>query len=328
MGACPFMLRLFLAGGLLCSMSVPVLAVEGSSAAGPIGGTDIRSAFLPPPGLYGGLIFVEGAAWRAFDGAGNRVSALDGLRLRSETAGAAFLYVPDFEFWGGRVGVVAVLSGGDDCGHLFADAPKRCIWGAGDPYVEVAWSRFFGTLRPSQYAGAFPIRQGLTIQAAFGAVLPFGEYNVVQANIQGLNIGNNIWDFAPIVAATYTTQPILGEGTEFSARFYWNNYLRNPATQYATGALLDVDFAVTEHSGRWQLGFAGYYATQVADDTINGVRLPPDGHRTTILSIGGVLAYDVAELDMSFKLKALTKIIHDNTVGSYGVAVSAFKKLK
>jgi hypothetical protein len=37
----------------------PALAVEGPTVAGPIGGNDIRSAVLPPPGLYGGVVLLH-----------------------------------------------------------------------------------------------------------------------------------------------------------------------------------------------------------------------------------------------------------------------------
>jgi hypothetical protein len=98
-----------------------------------------------------------------------------------------------------------------------------------------------------------------------------GKIRRPSAPDSGLSVGNNIWDVAPTVAFTYTTPPILAEGTELSAKFYWNNYLTNPATQYQTGTLLNVDFALTERIGRYQLGLAGLYAVQVEDDKINGV---------------------------------------------------------
>jgi hypothetical protein len=58
----------------------------------------------------------------------------------------------------------------------------------------------------------------------------------------------------------------------------WNNYLENPETHFHTGDLLDFEFALSEHIGKFQLGFAGFYAYQPDDDQINGVRIPPDGN--------------------------------------------------
>ena len=52
--------RLLLLCALLWSMCDAAHAIEGPSGAGPIGGTDVRSAVLPPPGLYGGMPVLVG----------------------------------------------------------------------------------------------------------------------------------------------------------------------------------------------------------------------------------------------------------------------------
>ena len=261
-----------------------------------------------------------------FDGTGKLVPALSALELARTRVGPFLLYVPNVKVLGGSIGVAGFVPAGTDCGRLFETTPKRCIAGVGDPYVEVDWSRFFGTIRPSRYPGAFPIAEGLTIAVGFGMVVPIGKYSVVDATTQGLTLGNNIWDFAPTVAFTYMTRPILAEGTEISARLYWNNYLKNPATQYATGDLINIDFAISERIGRFQVGMAGYYAFQVADDKQFGVPIPPDGRRGEALSLGGVLAYDMPEHGISMKIKVLTTVIEHNTVRSPGVAVTWVKK--
>ena len=118
---------------------------------------------------------------------------------------------------------------------------------------------------------------------------------------------------------------MLAEGTEFSAKFYWNNYLENPETNYRTGDLLNLDFAVTEHIGRWQVGVAGFYAWQIEDDKIGGVRIPPDGRQGELLQLGGVVAYDMPEYGSSVKVKALRSVEAENTVHSWGVAATWIK---
>src|SRR5262249_42740535 len=55
---------------LLGCVTCAALAVEGSTVAGPIGGTDIRAAQLPPPGLYGGSVFLYAEAHQYIDGFG------------------------------------------------------------------------------------------------------------------------------------------------------------------------------------------------------------------------------------------------------------------
>jgi hypothetical protein len=318
-------LRAVLAAAVCC-VSAPSFALEGSAAAGPIGGTDIRSSLPLLPGLYGGMIFVYAEASQFNDGAGHLIPAFADLALTKARAGPFLIYVPDMKVLGGTVTAAGFVPAGPECGHLFAATPKRCVTGVGDPYVELGWSRYFGTPRPSRYSGAYPIPEGLAVSLAFGVVVPMGKYNVNDATLQGISVGNNIWDFAPIVGFTYTTPPILAEGTEITGRLFWNNYLTNPATQYATGLLLNLDFAVSEHIGRFQGGLAGLYITQIADDTQFGVRVPPDGRRAEVFELGPVLAYDLPEYGASVKIKALKSLYSINAVNAWGVAVGWIKK--
>jgi hypothetical protein len=311
----------------LCSLSEQAFATEGNSVAGPIGGTDMRSAMLPPPGLWGGTIYVYAAAYGFTDGNGNDVPALDGLDLASNLTGGFLVYVPPVQIFGGTVGFAGVLPGGESGGRLFTGAPKHRIFGLGDAYVEADWSRFFGSIRPSQYPGAFPIAEGLVVELGAGMIIPTGKYDAQQARTEGLLIGNNTWAFAPLVAFTYTTPPILAEGTEFSAKIYWNNYLTNSQTNYKAGSLIDIDFAITEHIGRFQVGLAGVYFSQIEDDTLNGVAILPDGRRATLFSVGGIAAYDMPEMGASMKIKALGNVLQENFVHSYGLAFTFVKKL-
>src|SRR5687767_11519956 len=94
-------LRLFLGAVAVCCACAPSYAAEGSSVAGPIGGTDIRAAQLPPPGLYGGLVLLYARANQFFDGSGKLVPALSGLDLTRMRAGPFLLYVPDVQVLGG-----------------------------------------------------------------------------------------------------------------------------------------------------------------------------------------------------------------------------------
>lgn len=303
-------------------------AVEGTTAAGPIGGTDIRSAHLPPPGFYAGAIFLVGDAPKLVDGAGRGIPALSAAHFTVKVGGPFAIYVPDFQLFGGSIGVLGVLPYGAECGRMFAAQSWSCAWGAGDPYFEIAWSRYFGTPRPSRVPGAFPILEGLAVSASLGVVLPVGQYNVQQVTQQGIGMGNNILDVAPSIAVTYTTTPFLAEGTEFSAKAYWNIYRTNSATQYQTADLVNVDFAVSERYGRFQAGITGFYAFQFGGDKQFGITVPPDGRRMELLLLGGVLAYDLPELAMSVKVKAVTTVWAENAAKSTSVVFGFIKKMK
>ena len=312
---------------ILSTNPLPAFAVEGSSAAGPIGGTDVRSAQLPPPGVYAAGIATFGEAFNFFDGNGDRIPAFDDLSITPIRGAAAALYVPDFQIFNGSIGLTGVLPFGQTCGQTFAVTGSECLSGIGDPYVELSWSRFFGKLRPSKHENAFPIAEGLTVQLGLGVVIPVGAYDVDLAQSNGVTLGNNIWDFAPITGFTYTTSPIFSDGTEISARFYLNNYLTNPDTEFSTGSLLNVDFAVTEKIGRFQAGLTGVYIKQVEDDRLFGIPLENDGNRAETLSLGLIGVYDLPKKGMSIKLKGVTTVFGENVPDTYGISLSFVKKL-
>ena len=147
--------RISLIASFLCalSMQVPAFAVEGPTAAGPIGGTDIRSAMLPPPGVYGGVILLGASTLDFVDGHGETIPALRDAHLAKELAGPFLYYVPETKVLGGSIGFGGIIPAGNQCGHLFIDASDRCTLGIGDPYVEIDWSRSFRDIAAVEIPG-------------------------------------------------------------------------------------------------------------------------------------------------------------------------------
>ena len=182
-------------------------------------------------------------------------------------------------------------------------------------------------MRPSRDPGAFPIVEGLTLDFGLGAVIPAGKYDATIQAMNGVTIGNKTSDIAPSVAFTYTTPPLIAEGTEFSSKIYLNNYGTNPVTGYKAGSLVDADFAVSEHIGRFQIGPAGVFLREVADDHQFGAIVPPDGRKLEYLAVGGVVNYDIASIGAAIKIKALTTVLAENSGVSKVIVVSFFKKL-
>ena len=309
----------------LCCWSTGAHAIEGPIAA-PSGGYDIRSAQLPQPGLYGGLAGFYAHGRGFYDASGQEVAAKKNINL-ARTGGAGFLlYVPNADILGGRLGLFGELRAGQVCGRLTTATRTNCAAGLGDPYLAVSWSRFFGNYHSSRFAGAPPVSEGLWLSFGFGTILPLGEYNATEAATYGTTVGNNVWDFAPAVAVTYTTPPLIADGTEVSARLQWNNYSTNPATNYATGSTLRVDFAVSELIGPVQAGIAGSYGFEVEDDTRSGVSVAPDGLRAEGLSLGPVLAVTMPGVGV-LKVKAQVQAIAHNTSNAYGGAIIFARKL-
>lgn len=308
-----FALYLALGTSVLLTGAAPLWAAEGSTVAGPIGGTDVRSAFLPPSGLYGAAIFGGSAAYQLRDGSGAPRAGLDAVDLNSKSAGGVLLYVPNLKVFDGSVGFLGVAGFGAVCGQIRSASPSTCRSGFGDIYVEASWSRFFGSTRASRDQDALPIREGLAVRAGLGAMLPTGLYDArIQAS-NGVTVGSNTYIVAPSLALTYTTPPLLADGTEFSGKIYLNTYARNPATDYVSGKNINIDFAVSEHIGRWQVGIGGYYLRQFTDDTRGGVVVPPDGRQAEVLSLGGVVNYDIPELQTTIKFKSRSSVFAYNT---------------
>lgn len=304
-----------------------VKAAEGPVAAGPIGGTDMRSAELPPPGLYGGVTGLDSVVHEVHDGTGHPAPGLDAVDLNALVAAPFFVWVPNTTVFNGSLGLIGVFPAGQECGQLLSSIPRRCVSGFGDPYIELSWSRFFGKVRASHDPGAFPIPEGLTVSLGLGAVIPVGQYDPQLQRSNGISLGNHTFDLAPSVAFTYTTPPLLFDGTEFSAKLYWNQYWENPETHYLSSPLVDVDFAVTEHIGRFQAGLTGVYFRQTGEDTQNGIVVPPDGRRAEYLALGGVLNIDIAEWGAAIKVKALTTVLTENAGVSNVLVIGFAKKL-
>lgn len=309
---------------LLAGPVEPARAVEGPAVAGPIGGTDMRSALMPPPGLYGGVLAAAAGTLDFVDGEGDTIPAFRDAHLTRNLAGPFLYFVPDVKVFGGSVAIGGLAPAGNSCGHILIGEKDHCTNAIGDPYVELQWARSWAIVRQSRYAGAYPILEGLSILLGLGIVIPVGQYDAATPARQATSIGTNIWDVAPTVAMTYTTAPVLAEGTEFSAKLYWNNYWENPDTRHRTGDVVNVDFAITERMGRWQAGLAGFYAIQVDDDAVAGAAI--DGMRAETLQLGAVVNYDMPEHASSLKLKALTSAFSENTVYSWGVAFGWVKK--
>lgn len=323
---CVRVLRLVLVISAGCLIS-PCWAAEGTTAAGPIGGPDFRAAFLPRPGLYGSITSLATTTGQVKDGSGNPKAGLNAVDIKAITAGTALLYVPDVELFGGSIGFLGVVGAGVICGQIISTNPPRCQSGFGDSYVEMSWSRFYGFTRPSHDKNAFPIREGLAIATGLGLVLPSGPYSSSTQASNGVSVGKNIWDLAPSVAFTYTTTPLIADGTEFSTKIYLNNYFKNSVTDYKSGTLVDVEFAVSEHIGRWQVGMAGYYLRQLADDTRAGIVVAPDGRRLQTLSLGGVVSYEMADIAAAIKLKVRSSVFSYNSAMVNTVILSFAKKL-
>jgi hypothetical protein len=289
-------------------------ALQGRAPSGPIGGTDINQALVPPPGLYGGLIYgyMDFSAW--VDDDGNETDAGDAATI----AAVAFAYSWDTTIFGGSVLSSISLGWQDQDWWVGDNSLNDHFSGIIDIYSDLFfWSRFF----PSQAFETQPkgsvIPYGLAVGCGLGVTLPTGTYDESDVN----SVGSNIYTIAPSIALTYTMPSLfgdfLGDATQFSARFFYNNYTDQKHLKYRNGDILNTDYAITQITGDWQYGIAGSYYTQISGDKfLDGTT--GDANRTMMWSIGPVVNYNfsVGEHPFSAKFKSCFFLDGKNTAKS------------
>ncbi len=293
---------------------IPSHAAEGICPSGPLGGTDINQAILPPAGLYASVIAggIDLPKWRQNDG-GTKIDSSGTVWY----TGVGMMYAYETPILGGQV-ASTFFAGIQDQDFGIDGYPKNDSSGFIDMYSDLfIWSRFM----PSQAfleqpKGSF-IPFGTGILFGLGVTLPTGEYGASEP----LNVGSNFYTFSPSVAITYTVPSLLGdffgEATQFSTRTFYNHYTENQDTDYKSGATLSNDFSITQIKGQWQYGLAGFAFIQVEDDEIRGGK---GGTRSSAVNIGPVVArnFMVGQRFFSSKLKFLTTVDGRNTTEAHG----------
>ncbi|MFG1279856.1 SphA family protein [Xanthobacter autotrophicus] len=307
-------------------LGAPVVhAAESISPAGPIGGTDIRSALLPPPGNYGAAVAggIDLTGWYTAD---DWLPATGNV----EFGGLGWLHVYDLDVLGGRLASSIFVGVQETCFGL-TEATKRCAQGLRDTYSDIfVWSKFVPSADfASQPPAPIPIPYGTAFLVGFGMNFPTGAYNAEQ----GINIGSNFYTFSPNIGITHTTKswlgPTFGDATEFSARMFFNFYTENTETNYKTGPVISLDFALTERKGPLQYGLTGTGFRQISDDTLFGVAVGNNGNRASALNIGPLVAYDffVDQRPFNIMFKGLFTVWGENNTESMGLTVRLVTKL-
>ena len=313
--------------GLVLTLSAGVMsngsAGEAIRPAGPIGGTDIRQALMPPPGVYVGAAGV-GLGLEHFWNGDDRLESHGSSRM----AGVGIAVVYDTQLWGGSLGSTLATHYERTCFGL-KSMKKACGEGQGDTYTDVLmWGKNLSaspdTPNPTPW-----IPYGLNVLVGLGVTIPTGKYSAKE----GMNVGSNVYDFAPNVALTYITPSVFGQGwgdaTEFSGRLFYNMYTKNDDTDYKSGDILSLDFAISQRFGQWQAGVAGSTFTQLKDDRLNGEVAPNDGNRAKALNLGPVVAYDFMwdGVPWSISAKGLLTVMGENIAGGPGLAIRIGRKL-
>ncbi|WP_428393844.1 SphA family protein [Lichenicoccus sp.] len=298
------------------------LAAEGATYGGPIGGTDIRNAYISPvPGFYAGFADVPGVFTQLNGANGGKIpNARFNLVTNTNVLGVAYVY--PFQLLGGRIQTDAQF-GYLDYARFSAFNRTTRISGWTDSYWDLLkWGKYLGTAA-APGPGRAPLPYGLAIGTAYSMSFPIGQYQPQKP----LRPGSNDFFIMPSVIATYLTQPnIIGDGVELDGRLFYNHALENDYNHYRTGDIINLDYAVAERNGRWTFGLAGYVATQIGRDTESGFTVPVRGKYFVAAKLGPIVAYDIPQLGIQFKLKLGEPLYIKNTVsGPSGVLSVGFK---
>lgn len=305
----------FYAPLIVSLVTVSAVAAEGVNFGGPIGGTDFQNANLPAQsGFYGAYIsgFARGDKFYGNDA--KRNPAVSG-GVMSGLQAAGVLYIYPFTLFGGTLGTD--VEGQFAWGGVNINGVRQRYEGFGDIYSDLLiWSKHIGE---SSNGGA---PTGFTIKLAYSMIFPVGKYAPTDLN----SAGHGAPYYIPNAAVSYMTGPnILGDGLELNAHVFLDIAGNNSAAQYQNGAVVDIDAAIGERIGKWQIGVAGYYATQLSDDHQNGKIVSPDGNRFGSASVGPVISYDIPQWQSSVKLKVQVPVYTRNALAGT-VAYVVFSK--
>jgi hypothetical protein len=131
--------------------------------------------------------------------------------------------------------------------------------------------------------------------AAIGVLLPTGEYEQGQ-----LNVGKNIWALIPQAAITYFDPE---SGWDISAAAAYVTMSRNDATDYQSGDIVHLDWAIGLHLDEaWEVGVAGNFVHQISGDSGTGARL--GSFKAESIGIGPAVSYSTKIGEMPLSLSA------------------------
>jgi len=115
---------------------------------------------------------------------------------------------------------------------------------------------------------------------------PTGDYSKKQL----ANTSLNHWAVMNRIAATYY-DPKTGWQVN-GAAIYSINW-ENPATNYETGNILNLDGAIVKNFGRWGVGAVGYAMIQTTGDSGSGARL--GSFESRVFGAGPMLSYTMGD---------------------------------
>lgn len=297
-----------------------VQAAESIAATGPIGGTDINAAFLPPEGLWITAIGATVGFSDYYDDHGNELSS----RGNDTLGGIGVLYSYPGTFYGGQL-ASTFFTGYERLCFGVDPYKKNCSSGVKDIYSDVLmWSRYFPSAAAlSQSKSDIQRPFGTAVLVGLGLTVPTGNYS--KDNV--INNSANFWGFSPNIALTYTAPSplpeIFGDAVQLNGRLFYHMYTENKDTQYQTGSVVSLDWAAVMMKGQWQYGLAGLMYAQLGDDRIDGIVHPNNGNRSEVIGLGPIISRDftMGDRPANITIKGIQSVYGRNVAKSTGVFV-------
>jgi len=232
------------------------LAVEGAMSPYLKGATAFMAGVLPPhPGTYFTNLYYH---YDGDAGANVRNGVVElGVDMSLDLYALQGLFVTDAKILGGTYafGALVDYAWADLSATIDGPLGPRAVAidnsGIGDSFV---WPFFLGW-----HADNFHFNVNM------GVLLPTGEYEPGQ-----LNLSKNVWALMPQVAVTYFDPE---SGLDISAAFTYVTMWRNDVTDYQSGDIVHLDWAIGLHLGAWEIGVAGNVVQQIEGDSGTGARL-------------------------------------------------------
>lgn len=264
------------------------LAVEGGFSPYLKGSAGFMSGILPPhEGTYVNNIYYH------FDGSAannvrNNIVELD-VNMTVDAYALQGLFVTDAKVLGGTyafgvlvdylwAGVDATITG--PLGNTVNISPRND--GVSDSLV---WPIILGW-----HEGNWHWNAGL------GVYMPTGAFELGQ-----LNVSKNIWALMPQAALTWFDPE---SGWDLSASLTYVTMSNNDATDYQSGDIIHVDWAVGLHlDAEWEIGVAGNVVEQITGDSGTGARL--GSNKAQSFGLGPAVSYStkIGEMPLSVTAK-------------------------
>jgi hypothetical protein len=309
MSTCKFSAIAVLASTAFCASVSPADAVETGLSIYLKGATGFMSGIVPPqPGAYvtSTYYYYDGTA--DADVRDGKVELGVEAKLNAGLLGGIF--VTDWKFLGGQYAFGATID------YLGLDLNATIQTQLGSTPISLGNDGIGDSI-------VTPIILGwhdgnLHWNTSFSVFAPTGSYAK-----GALNVGRNVWGFFPQFSMTYFDPKV---GLDVSGTLTYVTMTRNDATDYQSGDILHLDWAIGQHfgeKGAWEAGVAGNLVEQIGPDSGPGARLGP--FKAESFGLGPAVSYQTAlgHVPVNLGVRWEHDLTHRNTFDGDVVSVSA-----